>query len=153
MQFTTFYVGETLFGVNILQVKEINNQMKYTPVPDSADFIKGLFNLRGQIITIFDLAKRLGRADTKIEDRTRNLILKTDAETSMIRSSSKLEEIGLDAVGFIIDKIGDVIEVEDSDIQPAPANVGDISKEFIEGVVELKDELLIILNVQEVIRF
>lgn len=153
MQFTTFYVGETLFGVNILQVKEINNQMKYTPVPDSADFIKGLFNLRGQIITIFDLAKRLGRADTKIEDRTRNLILKTDAETSMIRSSSKLEEIGLDAVGFIIDKIGDVIEVEDSDIQPAPANVGDISKEFINGVVELKDELLIILNVQEVIRF
>jgi len=153
MQFTTFYVGETLFGVNILQVKEINNQMKYTPVPDSADFIKGLFNLRGQIITIFDLAKRLGRADTKIEDRTRNLILKTDAETSMIRSSSKLEEIGLDAVGFIIDKIGDVIEVEDSDIQPAPANVGDISKEFIKGVVELKDELLIILNVQEIIRF
>ncbi|HPY96865.1 MAG TPA: chemotaxis protein CheW [Candidatus Cloacimonadota bacterium] len=153
MQFTTFYVGKTLFGVNILQVKEINNQMKYTPVPDSADFIKGLFNLRGQIITIFDLAKRLGRHDTDIQDKTRNLILKTDVETALIRSSNKIEEIGHDAVGFIIDRIGDVIEVEDTDIQSAPANVGDISKEFIKGVVELKDDLLIILNVQEIIKF
>ncbi len=152
IQLTTFYVGDTLFGVNILQVKEINNQMKYTLVPDSADFIKGLFNLRGQIITIFDLAKRLGRKDTEIKDKTRNLILKTDTETATIRDKHKIEEIGTDAVGFIIDKIGDVIEIDENDIQQAPANVGDISKEFIKGVVELKSELLIILNIEEIIR-
>ncbi len=152
LQLTTFYVGETLFGVNILQVKEINNQMRYTLVPDSADFIKGLFNLRGQIITIFDLAKRLGRPDTEIKGKTRNLILKTDIETALIRDKNKLEEIGTDAVGFIIDKIGDVIEIDENDIQQAPANVGDISKEFIKGVIELKNDLLIILNVQEIIK-
>jgi len=152
LQITTFYVGDTLFGVNILQVKEINNQMKYTPVPDSANFIKGLFNLRGQIITIFDLAKRLGRPDTEIQGKTRNLILKTDIETTLIRDKNKLEEIGSDAVGFIIDKIGDVIEIDENDIQQAPANVGDISKEFIKGVVELKSDLLILLNVQEIIK-
>lgn len=152
IQLTTFYVGDTLFGVNILQVKEINNQMKYTLVPDSADFIKGLFNLRGQIITIFDLAKRLGRKDTEIKEKTRNLILKTDTETATIRDKHKIEEIGTDAVGFIIDKIGDVIEIDENDIQQAPANVGDISKEFIKGVVELKSELLIILNIEEIIR-
>ncbi|HOD54417.1 MAG TPA: chemotaxis protein CheW [Candidatus Cloacimonadota bacterium] len=152
LQLTTFYVGDTLFGVNILQVKEINNQMKYTPVPDSANFIKGLFNLRGQIITIFDLAKRLGRPDTEIQGKTRNLILKTDIETTLIRDKNKLEEIGSDAVGFIIDKIGDVIEIDENDIQQAPANVGDISKEFIKGVVELKSDLLILLNVQEIIK-
>ncbi len=153
IQFTTFYVGNTLFGVNILQVKEINNQMRYTPVPDSIDFIKGLFNLRGQIITIFDLAKRLGRKDTLIGEKTRNLILKTDIETVLLREKFKLEEIGNDAVGFIIDKIGDVIEVEEEQIQQPPANVGDISKEFIKGVVELKSDLLIIINVSEVIRY
>lgn len=153
IQFTTFYVGKTLFGVNILQVKEINNQMRYTPVPDSVNFIKGLFNLRGQIITIFDLAKRLGREDTVIADKTRNLILKTDVETVLLREKFKLDEIGNDAVGFIIDKIGDVIEVEEDQIQQPPANVGDISKEFIKGVVELKNDLLIILNVPEIIKF
>ncbi|MCK9328284.1 MAG: chemotaxis protein CheW [Candidatus Cloacimonetes bacterium] len=152
IQLTTFYVQDTLFGINILQVKEINNQMKYTPVPDSADYIKGLFNLRGQIITIFDLAKRLGREDTMIGDKTRNLILKTDQETTLIREQFDIPEIGNDAVGFIIDKIGDVIEIDEEMIQSAPANVGDISKEFIKGVFELKDELLIILNVNEAIK-
>ncbi len=152
IQLTTFYVQDTLFGINILQVKEINNQLKYTPVPDSADYIKGLFNLRGQIITIFDLAKRLGRADTIIGEKTRNLILKTDQETATIREKFKIPEIGHDAVGFIIDKIGDVIEIDEEKIQNAPANVGDISKEFIKGVFELKEELLIILNVNEAIK-
>jgi purine-binding chemotaxis protein CheW len=142
-----------MFGVNILQVKEINNQLRYTTVPDSAFFIKGLFNLRGQIITIFDLAKRLGREDTKIQEKTRNLILKTDTETSLMRDKFNLEEIGNDAVGFIIDRIGDVVEINEEDIQQAPANVGDISKEFIKGVVELKNDLLIILNVEEIIKF
>lgn len=153
IQLTTFYVGNTLFGVNILQVKEINNQMRYTLVPDSAAFIKGLFNLRGQIITIFDLAKRLGRADTIIHEKTRNLILKTDSETTLMRDKFNLGEIGNDAVGFIIDRIGDVVEVDEADIQQAPANVGDISKEFIKGVIELKNDLLIILNVEEIIKF
>lgn len=152
IQLTTFYVQDTLFGINILQVKEINNQMRYTPVPDSADYIKGLFNLRGQIITIFDLAKRLGRGDTVISEKTRNLILKTDQETTLLREQFKLSEIGNDAVGFIIDKIGDVIEIDEEMIQQAPANVGDISKEFIKGVFELKNELLIILNVNEAIK-
>ncbi len=153
IQFTTFYIGETLFGVNILQVKEINNQIKYTPVPDSSEYIKGLFNLRGQIITIFDLAKRLGRKDTEIKDKTRNLILKTGNETKLLENKiGVFDEIGADAVGFIIDKIGDVIEVNEEEIQAAPANVGDISKEFIRGVVELKDDLLIILNVSEVLK-
>lgn len=152
IQLTTFYVKDTLFGINILQVKEINNQIRYTPVPDSADFIKGLFNLRGQIITIFDLAKRLSREDTVIGEKTRNLILKTDQETTLLREQFKLAEIGNDAVGFIIDKIGDVIEIDEEHIQQPPANVGDISKEFIKGVFELKNELLIILNVNEAIK-
>jgi purine-binding chemotaxis protein CheW len=98
------------------------------------------------------LAKRLGRPDTEIHGKTRNLILKTDIETTLIRDKNKLEEIGSDAVGFIIDKIGDVIEIDENDIQQAPANVGDISKEFIKGVVELKSDLLILLNVQEIIK-
>jgi len=154
VQFTTFYVGETFFGINILQVKEINNHMKYTPVPDSYDYIKGLFNLRGQVITIFDLARRLGREACEIKNTSRNLILKTDAETDTLRKQGLLKEkTGVDAVGFIVDKIGDVVEIDESRIAPPPANVGDISKEFIVGVVEMEKDLLILLNVPFVINF
>ncbi|PID28934.1 MAG: hypothetical protein CSB55_02380 [Candidatus Cloacimonadota bacterium] len=152
VQFTTFYVGDTFFGINIFQVKEINNNMRYTKVPDSPGYIKGLLNLRGQIITIFDLAKRLGREETEIKEKTRNLIIKTDEETGKIRAKGLFtEKVGNDAVGFIIDKIGDVVEFDEEEIVPAPANVHDVSKEFIHGVYETEDDLLILLNVSEII--
>lgn len=154
MQFTTFYVGNTFFGINILQVKEINNNMRLTPVPDSPESIKGLMNLRGQIITIFDLSVRLGRQATGITKNTRNLIMKTDAETLRLRSDGLLTSVDLvgnDGVGFIVDEIGDVVEVDADEIEPAPANVQDVQKEFISGVVELEDRLLILLKVAELI--
>lgn len=152
IQLCTFYVKDTLFGINILQVKEINDHLKYTPVPDSVSYIKGLFNLRGQIITIFDLSKRLGQGETVTGEKTRNLILKTDTETASIQDSSHILKTGDDATGFIIDRISDVIEISEDDIQKAPANVGDISKEFISGVVELNKELLILLNIKETLK-
>lgn len=151
-QVTTFFLGETFCGVDILRAKEINDHMKYTPVPDSPDFVKGLLNLRGEIITIFDLAKRLGRKETEIKEQTRNLIIKTDSEASELIEQDLLQDrIGNDAVGFIVDKIGDVISVNDSDIKPAPANVGNIAGEYISGVVELEDNLLVILDLEELI--
>lgn len=153
-QFTTFYVGDTFFGINILQVREINNMLRYTPVPDSVEFIKGLLNLRGQIITIFDLAKRIGRDNSEIKNATRNLILKTDQETIALRDKGLIKsKVGNDAVGFIIDRIGDVVEVSDDQIAPAPANSGDVAKEFISGVVELENDLLILLNVPELVMY
>jgi purine-binding chemotaxis protein CheW len=150
IQFTTFYVGKTYFGIPILQVREINHNLRITQVPDSASYIKGLLNLRGQIVTLFDLAVRLGRPETEITASTRNLILKTDADTAKLREQGLVKErVGDDAVGFIVDRIADVVEVDDREIVPPPANVQDIQKEFIAGVIELDRELLIILNITE----
>jgi purine-binding chemotaxis protein CheW len=150
IQFTTFYVGKTYFGIPILQVREINHNLRITEVPDSPTYIKGLLNLRGQIVTLFDLAVRLGRAETEIGNTTRNLILKTDADTAKLREQGLVKErVGDDAVGFIVDRIADVVEVDEHEIVPPPANVQDIQKEFIAGVIELDRELLIILNITE----
>ncbi len=102
-QITTFYVGNTFCGVNILQAKEINDHMNYTMVPDSPEYIKGLLNLRGQIITVFDLAKRLGRDATIINNDTRNLILKTDKEAAELFKQGLIDEktfkMGMAALG------------------------------------------------------
>jgi purine-binding chemotaxis protein CheW len=153
IQFTTFYVGKTYFGIPILQVREINHNLRITEVPDSAPYIKGLLNLRGQIVTLFDLAVRLGRPTTEISPHTRNLILKTDLDTTKLREQGLLrEKIGDDAVGFIVDRVADVVETDEHEIVPPPANVQDVQKEFITGVVELDRELLIVLNVAELVR-
>ncbi len=151
-QFTTFFIGDTYFGINILQVQEINSQTNFTPVPDSSEYIRGLLNLRGQIITVFDMSKRLGREGINEDAKTRNLILKTDNQTEELRREGLVtSRIGNDAVGFLVDKIGDVVEVEEEDIKPAPANIGEVSNEFVEGIVELDDKLLIIVNVEELV--
>ncbi len=153
-QFTTFFVGESFFGLNILQVKEINNNMKFTYVPDSPNYIKGLLNLRGQVITIFDLAKRIGREPIVIGTLTRNLILKTDNETLLLREKGLInKEVGNDGIGFIVDRIGDVIEIDDNRISSTPANLTTIAKEFISGVVEMDNNLLILLNITELVNF
>lgn len=152
--FTTFYIGETFFGIEILQVKEINNLNRYTFVPDCPDYIIGLLNLRGQIITIFDLAKRIGLSKTEQGKNTRNVILKTDDETRKHRDDKLLKQrLGNDPVGFMVDRVGDVVEIKDEQIVKAPANITDIAKEFISGVVELEKELLIILNLAEVVGY
>ncbi|MEA1971754.1 MAG: chemotaxis protein CheW [Candidatus Cloacimonadota bacterium] len=151
-QVTTFFLGDTFCGVDILRAKEINDQMKFTPVPDSPDYVKGLLNLRGEIITIFDLGKRLGRKQTEIKDNTRNLIIKTDnAANDLIESGQLTDSIGNDAFGFIVDKIGDVVSLNNKHIKPAPANVGNIAGKYIYGVVELENQLLVIFNLEELV--
>ena len=80
--------------------------------------------------------------------------MKTDKETENLREKGLLKEtVGYDAVGFIVDKISDVYRVDDEEIDPPPANVGDVSKEFISGVVEMENDLLVILDTAVVIGY
>lgn len=151
-QFNTFYLDNALFGIDIFLVRELNRLLQFTPVPDGPDHIKGLLNLRGQVITIFDLGKRLGLPSRAIGSKTRNIILKTDAETAVYRRNEWLDaSIGDDPVGFLVDRIGDVVEVEEGRIESPPANAGDIATEFVSGVVELPEDLLIVLNVTKLV--
>ncbi|MFH1147053.1 MAG: chemotaxis protein CheW [Pseudomonadota bacterium] len=151
-QFNTFYLDEALFGIDIFLVRELNRLLQFTPVPDGPEHVKGLLNLRGQVITVFDLGKRLGMPGRKISSKTRNIILKTDTETAVYRRNQWLDiSIGDDPVGFLVDRIGDVVEVEEGKIQSPPANAGDIATEFVSGVVELPENLLILLNVTRLV--
>lgn len=152
-QINTFYLENALFGIDIFLVRELNRLLQFTPVPDGPDYVKGLLNLRGQVITVFDLGKRLGLPDRAVTAKTRNLVLKTDGETAVFRKKYRLNTaIGDDPVGFIVDRIGDVIEMGDDQIQPPPANLGEIAVEFVSGVVELPENLLVLLNVAKVVK-
>lgn len=129
----TFYLCDGLFGIDITLVKEINRNVEFTPVPGSSPNIEGLLNLRGQIVTLFNLARVMGYKEKKWGQKSTSVILKADSNDS-------------NHIGFLIDKAGDVVDIDKNECEAPPANVGVIEGEFLHSVVKLKDELLMIID-------
>ena len=145
-----FTINEQLFGFNVLQIKEIDDSRSYFVVPKSDKSIRGILNIRGQIITIFDLRQIFGWDATTLTGSTKNIIFKTEHETEFLNTEYQLHTSN-DVFGFMVEKICDIENVSDDSIQPPPANVDRISKEYITGVVELKEGILTLLDVEKLI--
>ncbi len=152
--FATFKLGEQLFGVEVLYVREINKQIDITPVQHSPQFIRGLVNLRGQIVTVMDLLQRLKGNSTKLTDQTCNLVLKTDQEISIIRHREDRDDLVTtnDTVGLLVDAIDEIVTVEEEEIDPPPTNIGQVEGQYLDGVVKLDNELLAILSIEKVLQ-
>ncbi len=134
-QFVTFRADDHLLGIDILMVREINRLLDITPVQHARDYVRGLINLRGQTITVFDLGVRLGLPPLNISNSSHNIILKHED------------------VGLLVDSIGDVVPVRYDAIEQPPANVGGIESKFIEGVAKLASELLVILSEKKLLEY
>lgn len=151
-QFMTFYMGSDFFGIDILYVREINRNMDMTPVDLAPDYVRGLLNLRGQIVTVLDLGVRLGTGRCEVTKSSSCIVLKT--LTELERTNSTLTEYsGLrnELVGLLIDKVGDVVTVDDAIVEPPPAHMSGAHGRFIESVVKLSGALMIILKASEAI--
>jgi purine-binding chemotaxis protein CheW len=151
--FATFFLNEQLFGLDILLIREINKHLDISPVPHAPDYISGLINLRGQIVTLIDLKHRLGLGPCEINEDTHNIIIKTEAE---LQELSKREQIAdqvaiLDKVGLLVGKIGDVVSVSREEIEDPPANLGKLDGKYISGVVKLEKELMAILSPAQIL--
>ena len=147
-QCTTFYIDEMQCGIYILQVKEINRQLEIGEVAGAPDFIRGLLNLRGQIITVIDIGVRLGFAARQLTARSRCIVLKTTAELALLPHSAELEEETTgEMVGLFVDRIGDMITAYDKEIQAPPANFGNIDSRYLHGVIQRTSDLLVILRI------
>jgi len=129
------YIGDHQFGINILKVQEINKNPTITTVPRSREFIVGVMNLRGRIVTVIDLAKKLGLSFT-VPGR----------ENRMIIVNSQDEYIGL-----LVDRIGDVVPVATEKAEPPPVNIDGILGSFTEGVLKTGAGLIGILDVEAVL--
>ncbi len=132
-QFVTFRIDEHLVGIDILKVREINRILEITPVQQAPAYVRGLVNLRGQTVTVFDLGVRLGLSPRVVTGTSHNVILKPEA------------------VGLLVDRIGDVEEAEETAVEPPPANLNGIGAGFIECVVRLKDELVLVLSPEKIL--
>jgi purine-binding chemotaxis protein CheW len=105
--------------------------------------------LRGQIVTILDLNKRLGLEDTMLSERSHNIILKTDQE---LQSINKELVTAPDKVGFLVDDIQDVLIVSEEEIEIPPANLGKVDGQFLSGVIKQSNKLVAILSVEKLLR-
>ena len=120
--------------MDILKVQEINRMMNITRIPNAPDFVEGVINLRGKIIPIVDLRKKLGFQAKEYDKSTRIIVV-------------ELEGIVL---GFIVDSVSEVLRIPNSTIEPPPSIIKGIESEFIEGVGKLEDRLLILLELKKV---
>ncbi len=134
-QYITFRLANNLIGVSILAVREIVPKFKITAVQKSPDFVLGLMNLRGQILTIFDVGVLLGFEKRRIHSDSHVIIFKHKN------------------VGFIVDQIGDVVGAIDKNIESIPANIEPEIQKYMENIVNLPDEILMVMNAKKVLAY
>lgn len=134
-ELVTFHVGETICGLFIQDVQEVNPVGDITSVPQAPPYLKGILNLRGQIITVLDVSEKLGLGKTDENRQNRIVIVKDKGEAS----------------GLLVSRMGDVIIVDRSKIEPAPANVGAVQSAFFEGFINEQGSITGILNLERVL--
>jgi purine-binding chemotaxis protein CheW len=151
-QYATFRLSEHLFGLDIVLIREINRILDITPVPRAIPHVRGLINLRGQIVTIIDLGVRLGLPHRDIQEESRNIILKTNAElASACQSGGQHRVTSTDIAGFLVDAIGDVVVAGESTIEPPSANVGEAEGRYLKGVLKTDAGLLVLLDLEAIL--
>ena len=136
-QLVTFQLGEELYGINIMDVKEIVRVQSIRAIPNAPVYVEGIFNLRSEIIPIINLHKRFHLKK-----------LFTSEEDELLSGFIILDIDGM-KLGVIIDRISRVITIEPESIQPPPQMFSGIGAEYIQGVVRQGDGYLIILDIRD----
>lgn len=151
-QFVSFTVQGEVLGLDILYVREINRTLTVTSVHRAPGHVAGLLNLRGQIVTVLDLAMRLGMKKTEDTGRSCCVVLKTSSEVSRARIHNVDSEVlSPDVIGLLVDDIGDVIEVNEDEIESASMHKSGVASRFVDGVIKLDKQLMLTLNIGEVL--
>jgi purine-binding chemotaxis protein CheW len=128
-QFCTFYVNDILLGIEVLAVQEVLKHQEVTEVPLAPPEIQGLINLRGQIITAINLRSRMNLPPRKNDKGSMNVVTRIDKEV----------------VSFLVDSVGDVLEVEDESFEPVPSTVDAATRELMTGVYKLEGKRLLMV--------
>ncbi|MBY0451017.1 MAG: chemotaxis protein CheW [Cyanobacteria bacterium] len=154
--FATFNINDERYGLDILFIREINQHLDFTPVPHAPEYIRGLVNLRGQIVTVIDLKNCLGQGTLELTPLVHNMIIKTDAEMNELHIREELppedQSISIpEKIGFLVDSIGDVVSIEDDEIGPSPSNTGGIDSKYLSGVIKLENELITLIHLPSIL--
>jgi purine-binding chemotaxis protein CheW len=134
-QFCTFFLQDQFFGVPVQQVQEVIRYQDMTRVPLVSPVIRGLINLRGQIVMAVDLRRRFGMPDRRENELPMNVVVRTDDG----------------AVSFLVDEIGDVLEADGVGFERPPETLRGDARDLVKGIYKMGERLMLVLDTERAI--
>ncbi|GEM_PF-1983282 len=135
-EFLAFVISGEEYGVDIMMIKEIIRPVGITHVPRVPDYVKGIISLRGTVVPIFDMTKRLGLKVKQSSKKSRIVVI----------------SLGANLVGFLADSVTEVVKLRESGIEPPPPTLLEGPAQYIRGVGHFKDRMIIVLDVEKVLK-
>lgn len=134
-QYVTFKLDQETYGLNVMQIQEVLRHTEIAPVPGAPDYVMGIINLRGNVVTVIDTRRRFGLSDADVTDATRIVVLEAESQV----------------IGILVDSVAEVVYLRQSEIETAP-NVGnEESARFIQGVCNKNGELIILVEFEKML--
>ena len=137
LQLVSFKIGEEEFGVDILFVREINRMVEITRVPKSPEYVEGVINLRGKVIPIVSLRKRMGMPEKELDKDTRIVVVELEDQL----------------IGFVVDAVSEVLRISRNITESPPETASGVDAEYITGIAKMDERLLILLNLNRLLSF
>ena len=138
-KYLTFQLAEEGYGIGILKVREIIGMLPVTPVPQTPHFLKGVINLRGQVIPVVDLRLKFGLMEEEYTERTSIIVVEVKGLANNI------------PIGIVVDTVSEVINITAEEIEPAPAFGATIKINYILGMAKTDSGVKILLNIDQVL--
>lgn len=138
-QYLTFELREECYGIGIESVKEIIEYGSVTAIPLMPEFVKGVLNLRGEVVPVIDLSLRFGKSITEIHNRSCIVILEVPFDGQLV------------ILGVVVDAVNEVMDIQPSQIEAPPTFGAKIRAQFIEGVANIDEKFVILLHGEKVL--
>jgi purine-binding chemotaxis protein CheW len=131
----TFQLEEETYGINVMQVREVLRYTEIAPVPGAPDYVLGIINLRGNVVTVIDTRSRFGLMPGEITDNTRIIVIESERQV----------------IGILVDSVAEVVYLRSSEIDTTPSVGTDESAKFIQGVSNREGKLLILVDLNKLL--
>lgn len=135
LQWVTFQLEEETYGINVMQVREVLRYTEIAPVPGSPDYVLGIINLRGNVVTVIDTRSRFGLMQGEITDNTRIIVIESERQV----------------IGILVDSVAEVVYLRSSEIDTTPSVGTEESSKFIQGVSNRDGKLLILVDLNKLL--
>lgn len=135
LQLIVFRLGDLMLGLEIDRIQEINRQIEITNVPKAPEYVRGVINLRGEVVTVIDPKSILGLPPSEPTRSSRNLVIQADGEM----------------IGLLVDQVADILSVNTSEIAPSPANTHGVDGRFFTGVYTTDTDIVVLVDLDELL--
>ncbi|MEJ2344746.1 MAG: chemotaxis protein CheW [Gammaproteobacteria bacterium] len=135
VQWVTFKLDNETYGINVMQVQEVLRVTEIAPVPGAPDYVLGIINLRGNVVTVLDTRTRFGLMPQEPDESSRVVVIEADHTV----------------VGILVDSVAEVVELRRSAIESSPSVGNDESSKYIEGVANHDGDLLILVDINKLL--